>query len=208
MNFADVVHRRRMVRQFEDAPVAREVLERIAAIAQRAPSAGFSQGQRLLVITEEVMRRRVAAIVGEQFYVADGFGSWISRCAAQFLPCVSERIYKERYREPDKVAQEARYHEAVGDAAGAGDEEWAIPYWWMDAGCTVMLLLLAVVDEGLAAGFCGVDDPSALQAVLGIPEDMIPVGVIPVGRPRPDKRSPSLSRGRVDFPEFLRWQRW
>ena len=30
-----------------------------------------------------------------------------------------------------------------------------MPYWWVDAGASMMLLLLAAVDEGLAAGFLG-----------------------------------------------------
>jgi hypothetical protein len=32
--------------------------------------------------------------------------------------------------------------------------------------------------------------------------------VMPVGRPLPDVRSPSLSRGWVPFDEFARWERW
>ena len=52
MEFADVVARRRMVRHFSSEPVDRVVLERIAATAQRTPSAGFSQGQRLVIVTE------------------------------------------------------------------------------------------------------------------------------------------------------------
>ena len=56
MEFQEVIRRRRMVRNFSDEPVAREVIERIAAIAQRAPSAGFSQGQRLIAVTDEALR--------------------------------------------------------------------------------------------------------------------------------------------------------
>ncbi|NUO59642.1 MAG: nitroreductase family protein, partial [Hamadaea sp.] len=51
MEFADVVRRRRMVRQFEDRPLAPEVVERILATALRAPSAGFAQGWEFLVLT-------------------------------------------------------------------------------------------------------------------------------------------------------------
>ena len=52
MEFADVVMKRRAVRRFEEGGVDREVLERIARLAQRTPSAGFSQGQRLVVVTD------------------------------------------------------------------------------------------------------------------------------------------------------------
>jgi nitroreductase len=188
-----------MVRHFADEPVPREVLERIAAIAQRTPSAGFSQGQRLVVVTEPEGRRRVAELYDEDEYVADGFDPWISHSAAIFVPCVSERIYHARYHEADKLDEEGR------------EMNWPVPYWWMDIGMTVMLILLAAVDEGLAAGFAGSPVPAAIEALkaeLGIPQEFAPVGVIPVGRPLPDKRSPSLRRGWVPGESFARWERW
>lgn len=196
MEFQEVVARRRMVRHFASEPVERAVLERIGLTAQRTPSAGFSQGQRLIVVTDEGRRRQVAEICGERYYVELGHAPWISEAPALFVPCVSERIYHDRYREPDKV-------DAEGNEVG-----WPVPYWWMDVGCTVMTLLLAVVDEGLAAGFVGCDDLDVLRDVLDIPRDFAPVGVIPVGRKLPDLRSPSLQRGWVPSEQFLRWEAW
>ena len=59
MEFAEVVKRRRMVRNYDpDKPVSRDQLERIAAAAQRAPSAGFSQGQRIVIVTDPDRRAR------------------------------------------------------------------------------------------------------------------------------------------------------
>ena len=78
----------------------------------------------------------------EAYYVAEGFDPWISEAPALFVPCVSEAIYRARYREPDKVAAEAAYHVLYGESDGAEDDEWPVPYWWMDIGCTVMLVLL------------------------------------------------------------------
>jgi nitroreductase len=198
MEFVDVVRRRRIVRHFANEPVDRAILERIADVAQRAPSAGFSQGQRLLVVTDPELKRQVAAICGEEELTGAGFDRWISECAALFIPCVSEEVYHARYREPDKVDEDGK------------EIDWPVPYWWMDIGCTVMLVLLAAVDEGLAAGFAGTDADGyvALRALLGIPPDHAPVGVIPVGRPLPDKRSPSLQRGWLPTEEFARWERW
>ena len=63
MEFTDVVMKRRAVRRFEDGRVDREVIERIARLAQRTPSAGFSQGQRLVVATDSAARREVARIL-------------------------------------------------------------------------------------------------------------------------------------------------
>ena len=196
MDFRDVISRRRMVRNYADRPVARDALERIAEAAQRAPSAGFSQGQRLVIVTDPARRRAIADICHEQDYIERGFDPWVSRAPALFIPCVSEEVYRARYREPDKRAP------------GEPEMEWPVPYWWVDVGCTTMLILLAAVDEGLAAGFLGTHRGPELQALLDIPADFVPVGVITVGHPLPDRRSGSLKRGWVPQDEFARWEGW
>jgi nitroreductase len=198
MQFSEVVARRRIVRHFAPEPIGREVLERIAAAAQRAPSAGFSQGQRLVVVTDPERKRRLAELVGEGFYTDRGFDPWISEAPALFVPAVSAKLYVDRYNEPDKRDPEL---------PPGTEDDWDVPYWWMDIGCTVMLLLLAAVDEGLGAGFAGGDFDGIREAV-GLPEHFTPVGVIPVGHPLPDKKSPSLQRGKRSLDEFLHWETW
>jgi nitroreductase len=196
LEFADVVRKRRAVRRFEEGGVPRETIESIARLAQRTPSAGFSQGQRLIVITDPERRREIARICGEEGYDNAGFGPWIGECAAQFIPCVSEAIYHRRYQEPDKLQDDGT------------EIDWPIPYWWVDIGATMMNVMLAAVDAGLGCGFVGTDDVPTLKAALGLPAEFEPIGVMPVGIPVPDKRSPSLKRGWVPFDEFARWERW
>ena len=184
MEFRDVVMKRRAVRRFEQGGVDRDVIERIARLAQRTPSAGFSQGQRLVVVTDQEQRREVARIYGEDEY-EPMFGRWISECAAQFIPCVSEAIYHRRYQEADKI-----------DNAGR-EIDWPIPYWWVDIGATMQNVMLAAVDAGLGCGFVGAAEGGIveLKRYLGIPDEFAPIGVMPVGRPLADVRSPSLKRG-------------
>ena len=112
-------------------------------------------------------------------------GPWISECAAQFIPCVSEAIYHRRYHEPDKVQD------------GGCEIDWPIPYWWVDVGATMQNVMLAAVNEGLGSGFAGTDAAGweQIRAYLAIPEEFAPIGVLPVGRPLSDVRSPSLKRG-------------
>jgi nitroreductase len=198
MEFTDVVAQRRIVRHFAPDPIPRAILERIAAAAQRAPSAGFSQGQRVVIVTDADRRRRLAELAGEAFYTGRGFDPWISEAPALFVPAVSAKVYVDRYNEPDKRDPSAK---------PGTEEDWDVPYWWMDIGCTVMLILLAAVDEGLGAGFAG-GDFDAIRGELGMPDDYTPVGVIPVGSPLPDKKSPSLKRGWRSADEFARWETW
>ncbi len=196
MEFSEVVRRRRMVRNYTGEPVSRESLERMLGAARRAPSAGNTQGQSFVVITDPELRGRVAELAGESTYVEMGFDPWISRSGALVVVCVSERAYHDRYREPDKTDD-------------AGDEiEWPIPFWWVDAGAAMMALLYAAVDEGLAAGFLGVHSIPDLRSELGIPDDVSPIGVLTIGHPAPDRRSGSLDRGRRPVAETVHWQRW
>ena len=78
----------------------------------------------------------------------------------------------------------------------------------MDAGAALQNLLLAAVDEGLAAGFLGVHALPGLADLLGIPEEYTPIGVVTVGHGAPDRRSGSLRRGRRPEAEVIHRGRW
>jgi nitroreductase len=185
-----------MVRHFTDEPVAPEVVARMLDLARHAPSAGFTQGQSFVVVTDPAKKQAIARLCGEEDYVEGGFHPFISGAPVVVIPCVSEAAYHRRYREPDKIGDDGT--EIV----------WPVPYWHMDIGCAVMILLLAVVDEGLAAGFAGAHDLDALRALLGIPAEVTPVGVIPIGHRAPDRPSPSLKRGRKAEAEYAHYERW
>lgn len=195
MQFEEVVKRRRIVRNYTDEPVDPATLDRILETARRAPSAGFSQGQAFVVVTDPQRRRRIAELADEPAYVADGFDPWISRAPVHVVVCVSEKVYRDRYAEADKVAE--------GKA-----QDWPVPYWWVDAGAAMMMLLLAAVDEGLAAGFLGSHAMPELKRELGIPDEVEPIGIVTIGHPAPDRRSGSLARGRKDASEVVHHEAW
>ena len=63
---------RRSVRTYADRPVPRYVLERIASAAVSGPSAGFSQGLRIVVVTDPNTRRLIATAAMEDDLAAKG----------------------------------------------------------------------------------------------------------------------------------------
>ncbi|MGH2811102.1 MAG: nitroreductase family protein [Actinomycetota bacterium] len=198
MDFETVVMQRRMVRNYSDAPVTEDQIERIMRVARRTPSAGFSQGQSFVVVTDPSTRARIAELAGEPNYVEQGFDPWISGAPVVVVCCTSEKLYRDRYLEPDKLR---------GDGTPI---EWPVPYWWVDSGCSMMLLLLAAVNEGLAAGFLGMgaEGYQHLKEVLEIPNHVTPFGLVTIGHPVPDRRSGSLARGwRPDY-EVVHRERW
>lgn len=196
MEFTDVVRKRRMVRHFTAEPVAAEALDQMLDLARRGPSAGYSQGQHFVVVTRPDLKQSIASLCGEERYVEAGFHPFISGAPVLVIPCTNEAAYHRRYQEPDKVGADGK------------EIDWPVPYWYMDIGCAVMILLLAAVDQGLAAGFAGVPDLDALRALLGIPSEVTPIGVIPIGHRAPDKRSPSIKRGRRPKEEVIHRESW
>ena len=187
-----------MVRRYTPDPVAADKLERIMSAARRGPSAGFSQGQSFVVVQSADLRSRIAVIAGEPEYLAKGFDAWLSVAPVHVVCCISEAAYHQRYNEPDKLGSQGR------------ERQWPVPYWYVDAGCSLMLLLLAAVDEGLAAGFLGLSEPGTdnLKDLLGIPEEVVPVGLVTLGLPATDRPSSSLKRGWKDQEAVIRWERW
>jgi len=191
-----------MVRAFEPDPVPREILERVVATIRRAPSAGFSQGQRFVVVTDADQKRAIAEVTGEEYYVGEGFAPWISGAAALIVVCTREEDYHDRYRQPDKVDE------------GGAEIEWPVPYWHVDAGKAAMLVLLAAVDEGLAAGVFGVpaERMQSFRDLLALPDDVALVEVIALGHagddPISDVRSSRATRPRKPLDELVRWERW
>jgi FMN reductase [NAD(P)H] len=201
MEFRNVLSRRRMVRHYVDEPVPPDVLERIVSSVRRAPSAGFSQGQRLVVVTDAARRRAIAELLGEAERAAEGFEPWLSSAPVHVVVCTREGDYHERYRKPDKLA-------------GGEETAWPVPFWFVDAGAAMMALLMAAIDEGLASGFLGLlhEHQAEFKRMLEIPADVDVVGIATIGRPAPDPRwSASTSRAtqrRRGLDEIVHWERW
>jgi nitroreductase len=194
MEFKEVLEQRRMVRNYREVPIDPTTLSRVASAALRAPSAGNSQGLAVVVVTDRQRRQAIADLGDEAAYVAAGFDPWISRAPAHIVISISEQVYHDRYREPDKIDDR-------------GEEiSWPVPYWWVDAGAAMMAVLLAAVDEGLAAGFLGVHSIPDLRKLLEIPDHFSPIGLITVGQPAPDRRSTSLDRGQRPLEETLHFE--
>jgi nitroreductase len=201
VNFEEVVRRRRMVRSFTDEPVAPEVVDRILDAARRGPSAGYSQGVEFVVVTDRDTRLAMAAPAGE-ILAKSGHHNFVAQAPVHVVICVSPEMYRARYREPDKQKVIADWTE---------DELWQVPFWYTDAGAAMMLLLLAAVNEGIAAVFVG-GEGDVYRELLGIPEEYLPIGAALLGHEARDARSfgdvSSARRPRRPLSEIVHRERW
>jgi nitroreductase len=187
MEFGEVVRKRRMVRNYDpDRAVPPEVVERILDAATRAPSAGFSQGWGFLVLESAADRDRFWAATTPESW---GQGPWLTgmkRAPLIVVPCSNRSAYLDRYAEPDKGWTDRN------------EARWPVPYWHIDTGFASLLMLLSAVDAGLGACFFGIppSQTDAFRAEFGVPEEFTPIGALTIGYGAPDRRSPSLKRGR------------
>jgi len=203
MDLREILRRRRMVRAYEPEPIPRETIERIVGTIRRAPSAGFSQGQRLVVVTDAGTRKRIADIL-EESSPAPRSGAtleqWLN-APVLIVVGVREDDYHERYGKQDKLTDGAEI-------------EWPIPYWHFDAGAAAMLILLAAIDEGYAAGlfgvFAGATPP--FKELLRIPDEIAVACCITIGRPADDSEWSAISsrstQARKSVDDLVHWERW
>ncbi|MDQ1746576.1 MAG: hypothetical protein QOD07_839 [Frankiaceae bacterium] len=201
MEFQEVVDRRRMVRNFTSAPVDAAVRDRILANALHAPSAGFSQGWAFLVLDTDDDRALFWRSTGAADPDQAEPNPWLDglrRAPLLVVPLSHRDAYLDRYAEPDK---------GWTDRA---EDRWPVPYWHIDTGMASLLMLLTVVDEGLGACFFGIPPEyhASFRAAFGVPDPYVPIGAVAIGHRAPDRRSPSLARGRRGLADVVHRGRW
>jgi nitroreductase len=197
MEFSQVVRSRRMVRSYQpDRPVDPAVIEQLLELAIRAPSAGYSQGWRFAVLATEQARDGFWQATTDPEAEPD---SWLRgmRTAPVIVLALS-----------DKAAYLNRYAEADKGWTDRDERRWPVPYWHVDTGMASLLILLGAVDAGLAGCLFGVqpEHQAAVKARFELDPELTIVAAISLGYPAPDRRSPSLRRGRREVSEVTSWR--
>ena len=198
MEFREILGRRRMHRAFLPEPIAEEQIERIVSVIRRAPSGGFSQGGSIVVVTDDDKRAEIARAFGDEHYSLNG-RNFLADAPVHLVISANESLYHARYNEADKLA-----------ATGGVEVTWPVPYWFVDAGALMMLVLMAAIDEGLASAFVGHPDQKRIfDELLGLPEDVVPIGLAVVGKPGdaplPGSRMKERQRSLDDLIHRQRW---
>ena len=199
MEFDKVVRARRMVRNFRNEPVARDVVDDLLELATYAPSAGNTWGSHFVVLegpqTARYWDLTLAPGRREDF-------PWpgLLHAPVLVLPCADSSAYVERYGEPDKRSS----------GLGESSDVWGVPYWQIDTAMATMTLLHAAVDRGLGALFFGIfDHERAVCEALAIPSSVRPIGTVALGWPaRAQRRSRSAQRGRPPLDHVVHRGRW
>jgi nitroreductase len=201
VEFNDVIRKRRMVRAFTTEPVDPQVATRILTAANRAPSAGFSQGYALLVLDQPDQLRPFWELMTQ--HDDEETAAWfdpVTKAPLLIVPLSCKKTYLDRYARPDKGWTDR------------DEARWPVPYWDIDTGFMAMLMLLAAVDEGLGALFFGIM-PSAIgpfRELYGVPEQYVPIGAVAIGHsdPAADRGGSARVIKRRDLPDLVHRGHW
>jgi 5,6-dimethylbenzimidazole synthase len=201
--YRTIFSRRDVRSQFLPDPVPDEVLSRILIAAHHAPSVGFMQPWSFLVLRSEEIRARVHAL----------FARANAEAQAMFPP-EKRDLYRSLKLEG---IREAPVNLCVTcDPRRAGPVVLGRTHMPETDGystvCAVQNLWLAARAEGLGVGWVSILDPAELRRVLAIPEPIVPVAYLCVGKVSGYHQRPDLERAgwreRLNLDELVRFEGW
>ena len=165
-----LLRNRKIVRNYKESKLEFPQLSEVAEHAFKIPTAGFSSGIEIVQISEKEHIITIAKYSNEDSYVAKGFEKWISKSLSLFLIIINTEAYHDRYRQLDKKH-------------ATNSEDWSIPYWFVDAGASMMNCMLLIEEIGLKSGFLGSHnmDIDNIKNHLSIPDDYLILGFVTAG---------------------------
>jgi len=181
MEFKELVKKRHSVREFLPDPVDREQLQRVVQAAESAPSSHNEQPWRFFVASGET-RGRLGKIIAQTTIHLSEYMDVLGPAGYED----AAHWYSELGKAPVLIAVASPFAE---------DKPTKVN-WHLSVGAAVENLLLAAVDEGLAA--CSITYShwveDEIADLLGVPEDWDVLTVVAVGHPAdvppaaPDRR--------------------
>jgi nitroreductase len=187
-----------MTREFSDAPLDEQYLLDLLEAARRAPTAGYSQGVHLVLLTGASVHRFWETTDAEAWFARTHEG--MLNAPAIVVPIADAAAYTRRYSEQDKAGH------GLDEAAN-----WSVPFWLTDTAMAVQNLLLLVEAERLGALYFGIfRNADVLLRDLGVPDGMTAIGAIAIGhRAAHDQPSGSpVTHPRRAVSEVIHLNRW
>lgn len=151
MEFTEVIEKRYSAREYRQDPVPDALLERVLAATDAAPSAVNLQSFKVVVVTDESNRRRIADLCGSQ--------EWM----------VQAPVHLCFFADPDNYR------------ATRGENPRAERLAFQDATIAAAYAQLAATDAGLATCWVGRGLDAPVGGLLGLPPSMKFTAVITLG---------------------------
>lgn len=201
--YRNILLRRDVRGQFLPDPVPDPVLARILTAAHFAPSVGFMQPWSFVVVRDPEVKGRVH----EAFTRANAE-------AAEMFEGERRRLYQGLKLEgildsPVNLCITCD-PERAGPVVIGRTHDPAMDLY--SVACAVENLWLAARSEGLGVGWVSILHPSELRGILGLPERIIPVAYLCIGRVSEFKERPELEsagwRERLPLADLVHFDAW
>jgi 5,6-dimethylbenzimidazole synthase len=167
-----IAARRDVRRGFVDRPLPDELLQRLLAAAHSAPSVGFMQPSRFIVIRDIAIRRAVHGIF--QDARSNAAANYSGERGEQYATLKLEGILEA----PQNLCIVCDTQNERGHKLGRHTMPETAAYSTV---CAVQNLWLAARAEGVGVGWVSILDPDRLRAALHIPNHILPVAYLCLG---------------------------
>lgn len=178
----DVIMSRTSIRSFTGDPVSKDQLEILLKAGMAAPTAMNSQPWRFVVLSD---RDRISEVFGSGFR-----GDMFKTAGAIIVVCGQTSVMMKPLGKPD-----------------AEEVEMPNRFWFEDCSAAAQNILLAAKATGLGAVWTAaypIEERMALIAqALGLPANVSPLCVIPVGVPAENPAPKDKWK-----PENIHWEQW
>ena len=178
----DVIMTRTSIRSYTGDPVSQEQLETILKAGMAAPTAMNGQPWRFVVVTD---KETINAVF------ASGFrGEMFTQAGAVIVVCGQSTQMRKPFGQPD-----------------APETEQPNMFWYEDCSAAAENILLAAHALGLGAvwtaGYPAQERIVPIAEALGIPANVIPLCIIPVGVPAENPEPKDKWN-----PDNIHWNKW
>lgn len=180
MDTLECIKTRRSIRRFTDQPIPDELLNQVLEAVRWAPSWANTQSWEIIVVKDKANIEKIAQQVPESNPAYKGL------LQAPVLIVICAKLGLAGYKKSEQITEK-------------GD-------WYMfDAGIASQNLCLAAHALGLGTVHVGtIPDHQALDALLGLPEDIKSIEIIPIGYPAKEGNAPP----RREISEFVHSEKY
>ncbi len=179
----DVIMTRTSIRSFTGEAVSKAQLETILKAGMAAPTAMNGQPWRFVVVTD---KDKMASVFG-----AGPRSEMFTTAGAVIVVC----------------GQTTSMGRPFGAQPDAPEQEMPNMFWYEDCSAAAENILLAVKALGLGAvwtaGYPAEERIAPIAAALGLPANIKPLCIIPVGVPAEDPAPKDKWK-----PEYIHWEQW
>ena len=201
--YRTIFSRRDVRGQFKPDPIPDDVISRILYAAHHAPSVGFMQPWNFIIIKSKMIRKEVHNAFNQAH-----------REAADMFSGEKRKIYSSLKLEgilesPLNICLTCNRERTGPVVIGRTHIKEMDAY---SSVCAIQNLWLAARAEGLGVGWVSILDEQKLKDILDIPEHVIPVGYLCIGKVTHFHQKPELENAgwlpRLPLDDLIYFDRW